>query len=136
MEIRRPDPSRKADAARFTGDVLSGAGTGGEEHPHVRVNAVQFAPGARTAWHSHPLGQILLVTEGRGLVQSRGQAIEEIGPGDLVVAPSDEWHWHGADSGGAMTHLSITEGGGSDRPETEWGDHVTDDEYSGPRASR
>ena len=104
----------------------------GEEPSHVRVSAVRFTPSARTAWHSHAVGQTLYVTEGRGLVQSRGGAIAEIRAGDIVRTPADEWHWHGAAPDHFMTHLSITEAvPGETRPEADWGEHVTDDEYNG-----
>ena len=116
----------------FTGDVYLDAIARGEEPSRVRVNAVHFTPGARTAWHSHALGQTLYVTEGVGLVQSRGEAILTIRPGDIVHAHADEEHWHGATPDHFMTHLSITEGvGDSEKPETDWRDHVTEAEYRG-----
>ena len=89
----------------------------------MRVNAVRFSPGARTAWHSHAVGQTLYVTEGRGLVPSRGGGVVPIRSGDVVHTPADEWHWHGAQPDHGMTHLSITEGTapGDERPETDWG---------------
>lgn len=83
---------------------------------------MHFAPGARTAWHSHEGGQALLVTEGNGLVQSRGGEIVELHVDDSVFAADGEEHWHGAALNHAMTHLSITQGCAS------WGDHVTDEE--------
>jgi tRNA (cmo5U34)-methyltransferase len=86
---------------------------------------VHFTPGARTAWHSHTNGQTLHVTDGEGLVQSRGEPVVTIHSGDTVHTPGDEWHWHGATPDHAMTHLSITEG------DATWGEHVTDDEYFG-----
>ena len=106
---------------------------GGEEPSRVRVNAVHFTPSARTAWHSHVVGQTLYVTEGQGLVQARGGHVTELRPGDIVHAAADEWHWHGAAPDHFMTHLSITEGGapGDERPETDWGEHVSDEEYGG-----
>jgi len=80
------------------------------------------------------VGHTLYVTEGRGLVQSRGGDIAEIRAGDIVCTPADEWHWHGATPGDYMTHLSITEAvSGDERPEADWGEHVTDDEYNGRR---
>ena len=101
----------------------------GEEPSRVRVNAVRFTPGARTAWHSHAVGQTLYVTDGRGLVQARGGEVTPIRAGDVVHTPADEWHWHGAAPEHYMTHLSITEAPADDRPETEWGEHVTEAEY-------
>ena len=89
-------------------------------------------PGARTAWHVHALGQTLYVTEGEGLIQSRGGERVGIRSGDSVHTPADEWHWHGAAPLHFMTHLSITEAvADGSRPDTEWGEHVTDAEYHG-----
>jgi quercetin dioxygenase-like cupin family protein len=102
----------------------------GEEPSRVRVIAVRFAPSARTAWHSHAVGQTLYVTEGRGLLQSRDGDIVEIRPGDIIYTPAGEWHWHGAAPAHFMTHLSITEAvPGGRRPEANRGEHVTDEEY-------
>ena len=130
MEILPKQPSAKGPAEWFSGDVWIDAIAKGEEPSRIRVSAVRFTPGARTAWHSHALGQTLYVTEGAGRVQSRGGEITEIRPGDIVYTPSDEWHWHGAAPSHFMTHLSITEGvGEGERPEMEWGAHVTDAEY-------
>jgi quercetin dioxygenase-like cupin family protein len=132
LEIIAKQPSAQGPAEWFTGDVWIDVIARGEEPSRVRVSAVRFTPGARTAWHSHALGQTLYVTEGAGRVQSRGGELVEIRPGDIVYTPSDEWHWHGAAPGHFMTHLSITEGvGESDKPEANWGDHVTDQEYEG-----
>ncbi len=132
MEVRPNRPSAKGPAEWFTGDVWIDAIARGEEPSRVRVSAVRFTPGARTAWHSHALGQTLHVTEGAGLVQSRGDDTINIRSGDIIYTPPDEWHWHGAAPDHFMTHVSITEGvaeGG--QPETEWGAHVTDAEYRG-----
>ena len=129
MEIPARPPTAKGPAEMFTGDVFLDAIVRGEEPSRVRVNAVRFTPGARTAWHSHAVGQTLYVTDGRGLVQARGGEVTALRPGDVVHTPADEWHWHGADREHYMTHLSITEAPGDDRPETEWGEHVTEAEY-------
>nr|WP_201748951.1 cupin domain-containing protein [Micromonospora acroterricola] len=124
-------PSVKGPADWFTGDVwfdqivpMNGTTIG-------RCNAVHFAPAARTAWHRHVNGQLLHVTEGVGLTQSRGGDVVVIRPGDAVWCPPGEWHWHGAAPDHFMTHLAIWDGltAGQDGPETEWGEHVTDDEY-------
>jgi len=132
VERQPKTPSSKAPAEWFTGDVWIDIIVRGEEPSRVRVNAVHFTPGARTAWHSHAVGQTLYVTEGVGFVQSRDGDIMTIRPGDIIQTPSDEWHWHGATPHDLMTHLSITEGiGESNRPETDWGPHVTDAEYLG-----
>jgi quercetin dioxygenase-like cupin family protein len=132
MELLPGQPSAKGPADWFTGDVWIDAIARGEEPSRIRVSAVRFTPGARTAWHAHGLGQTLYVTEGRGLVQSRGGDKVEIRPGDVVYTPPGEWHWHGAAADRVMTHLSLTEGiGEGDQPEMEWGAHVTDAEYRG-----
>ena len=86
---------------------------------------MHFAPGARTAWHSHSIGQTLYVTEGEGRVQSRGGPIVTTRHGDVLYTPGGEWHWHGAAPDHFMTHLSMSEG------DAEWGEHVGDSEYRG-----
>jgi quercetin dioxygenase-like cupin family protein len=133
VQIEPKPPTAKGPANMFTGDVFLDAIVQGKEPSRVRVNAVRFTPGARTAWHSHAVGQTLYVTEGRGRIQARGGSISEIRPGDIISTPSGEWHWHGAAPDHYMTHLSITEGVApdDDRPESDWGEHVTDDEYQG-----
>ncbi|HEX6395385.1 MAG TPA: cupin domain-containing protein [Acidimicrobiales bacterium] len=123
-------PTIKGPTDWFTGDVWIDSIFRGEEPSRVRVIAVHFAPGARTAWHSHATGQTLYVTEGVGRVQSRGEAALTIRPGDTVFTRPDEWHWHGSAPGQFMTHLSITEAPASpDMAESNWGQHVTDEEY-------
>jgi quercetin dioxygenase-like cupin family protein len=129
MNISASQPSTKGPAAMFTGgvwfDVIASSG-------HLRVNTVRFSPGARTAWHRHANGQTLHVTDGVGLVQSRGGEVVVMRPGDTVVTPPGEWHWHGATADNFMCHLAMWEslGEGQDGPETEWGEHVTDAEYA------
>ena len=130
MEKLTKKPTAKGPAEWFTGDVWFDVIYNGQEPSRVRVNAVHFAPCSRTAWHTHALGQTLHVTEGVGLVQSRGGQVVVMHPGDTVYTPPGEWHWHGAASEHFMTHLAIWDGTGNpDIPETTWGDHVTDDEY-------
>jgi len=132
VALQPRQPSAKGPAEWFTGDVWLDSIARAEPPSHVRVSAVHFTPSARTAWHSHALGQTLYVTEGRGFVQSRGAEITEIRSGDIIWTAADEWHWHGAAPGDFMTHLSITEAvPGNERPETDWGAHVTDEEYTG-----
>lgn len=97
----------------------------------MRVNVVRFDPGARTAWHSHAVGQTLHVTEGVGLVQSRDGKVLEMHPGDTIYTPPGEWHWHGAAPDHFMTHLAMWEGP-SEGEESTWGAHVTDEEYNAP----
>jgi quercetin dioxygenase-like cupin family protein len=132
MDIPEGKPSRKAPEQNFTGDVWADDLVRGEEPSRVRMAAVHFSPGARSAWHSHSLGQSLYVTEGEGRVQSRGEGIVTLRPGDVVMTPAGEWHWHGAAPARFFTHLSITEEDVSaDGPKTTWGEKVTDAEYLG-----
>lgn len=123
MEQPSKPPTTKGPAETFTGDVWVDPITRGLPPSQLNVAAVHFSPGARSAWHSHDGGQTLYVTEGRGLVQARGEQIVELEAGDVVFAPDGEEHWHGAAPEHFMTHLSITEG------TPHWGSHVTDDEY-------
>ena len=129
MKIIPATSSTKGAENMFTGDVYFDVIVKGEEPSHVRVNSVHFTPGARTAWHSHAVGQTLHVTEGVGLAQAKGGKIIVIRPGDTIYIPAGEWHWHGASKDHFMTHLAIWEA-----PETgaesQWGDLVSDDEYS------
>ncbi len=125
MEVQPKKPSIKGPSEWFTGEVWLDPIAQAAAPSRLSVNAVHFTPGARTAWHSHSGGQILHVTEGEGLVQSRGEAVVTIRPGDVVHTPADEWHWHGATPDHFMTHLSLTEG------DAHWGEHVTDTEYQG-----
>lgn len=132
MEVQPKQPTAKGPAEWFTGDVWIDGIVRGVEPSRVRVSAVRFTPAARTAWHSHAVGQTLYVTEGRGLVQSRGGDRVEIRPGDIIYTPPDEVHWHGSAPGHFMSHLSITEATPGDvRPEADWGEHVTDADYNG-----
>jgi quercetin dioxygenase-like cupin family protein len=123
MEIRPKQPTVKGPADWFTGDVWIDGIIQSHDRSQLNVGAVHFAPGARTAWHSHEGGQTLYVTEGRGLVQSHGEPIVQIGAGDTVWTPDGEQHWHGAEHDHFMTHYSLTEG-----PPT-WGDHVSEEQY-------
>ena len=128
MEIQTKPATVKGPAETFTGDVWFDVITRGEDYPRMRVNVVRFAPGARTAWHAHPGGQTLYVTEGRGLVQSRGGEIIEIRPGDVIYTPPGEWHWHGAAPDRFMTHIAMWEVDESGTS-ANWGEHVSDAEY-------
>jgi quercetin dioxygenase-like cupin family protein len=127
MHVHPRPPTAKGPADWFTGDVYLDPIVRGQEPSRIQVSAVHFTPGARTAWHSHGLGQTLLVTGGVGRVQSRGDAVVEIRAGDVVHTPPDEEHWHGAAPDYFMTHLSMIETA-PDRPH-HWGAHVSDDEY-------
>jgi quercetin dioxygenase-like cupin family protein len=123
VEVQPKNPTTKGSGEFFTGDVWIDPILQPEGQSRVSVGAVHFTPGARSAWHSHAGGQTLYVTEGRGLVQARGESVVELRSGDIHVTPDGEEHWHGAAHDHFMTHISITQG-----PAT-WGDHVTDDEY-------
>ena len=129
MEIKAKQPTVKAPAETFTGDAWFDVIARGEGPSRIRVNLVRFAPGARNAWHSHAIGQTLHITEGVGLIQSRGGEVVEVHPGQTIHTPPGEWHWHGAAPDHFMTHLSITEAPGDERPEADWGEHVTNDDY-------
>jgi quercetin dioxygenase-like cupin family protein len=114
----------------FAGDVY--IDVVGTPSPTSRVmgGIVHFAPGARTAWHTHPEGQTIFVTEGTGLVQREGGPIEEVRPGDRVYIEPGENHWHGATPGHFHAQLAYQETDDAGR-HTTWGRHVTDDEYPG-----
>jgi quercetin dioxygenase-like cupin family protein len=124
--------SIKGPAEWFTGDVYIDPIANGVDPSRIQVNAVHFTPGARTAWHSHGLGQTLWVTEGAGRIQSRGEELHEIQAGDIVYTPAGQEHWHGAAPDRLMTHISMTENA-ADRPD-HWGDQVSDGEYDGGSA--
>jgi quercetin dioxygenase-like cupin family protein len=130
VEVQSKQPSIKGPADMFTGDVWFDVIAKGEEPSRLRVNAVHFAPGARSAWHTHAAGQTLHVTEGVGLVQSRGGDVVVMKPGDTVYTPPGEWHWHGAAPDHFMTHLAMWEAVGEGQgPETTWGEHISAEEY-------
>jgi quercetin dioxygenase-like cupin family protein len=129
MEIRRSgsQASKKAPADWFTGTVRIDPLFEASEPARVRGASVTFEPGARTAWHTHPLGQTLIVTSGLGWAQREGGPIEEIRPGDVVWFAPNEKHWHGATPTTAMTHIAIQEA--LDGKVVEWMEKVTDEEY-------
>jgi quercetin dioxygenase-like cupin family protein len=113
----------------FTGPVYIDTVAASSPPSRVQAASVHFAPGARTAWHTHPNGQTIFVTEGIGRCQRRGGPVETIRPGDRVFFDPGEDHWHGAAPDRFMTHtaiLDVDEEGNS----AEWGEHVTDDEYA------
>jgi quercetin dioxygenase-like cupin family protein len=130
MEIKRSGTSqiRPGPAEYFTGAVRIDPLTEPPEPARVAAASVTFEPGARTAWHTHPLGQTLIVTAGHGRVQRWGGPIEEIRPGDVVWFPPGEKHWHGASPTTAMTHIAIQET--LDGKAVEWLEHVTEDQYN------
>ncbi len=112
----------------FTGTVFLDTIVTPTAPSRIQAASVHFAPGARTAWHTHPFGQTIHVTEGAGLCQRRGGPIEAIGPGDTVSFEPEEEHWHGAAPDRFMTHIAMQEVDDQGSPVT-WGEHVTDDEY-------
>jgi len=139
MEITRAGskPSGKGPADWFTGAVRIDPLFTAPAPARVGGAAVTFEPGARTAWHTHPLGQTLIVTSGVGWVQRDGGPVEEIRPGDVVWFPPGEKHWHGATATTAMTHVAIQEA--LDGTAVEWMEHVSDEQYrinASPRSSR
>jgi quercetin dioxygenase-like cupin family protein len=122
-------PSRKGPADWFTGTVWIDPIVLGEEPSHMRANRVSFEPGARTAWHTHPVGQTLHVLTGSGLVQLAGQPIQQIHPGDTVVIAPNERHWHGAAPNNSMVHLALQEVD-AQGVDVVWFEKVTDQEYA------
>ena len=118
----------------FTGDVYPTIMLAGAEPSRVRMGSVHFTPGARTAWHSHAVGQYLHIVEGTALVQERGGEVVTLTPGETIYTAPEVEHWHGASPDSFMVHLAIWEapvGGGE---ETTWGDQVTEAEYHQPAA--
>ena len=129
MEIKRSgsQPSRKGPAEWFTGSVRVDPLFQPPDPARVSGGHVTFEPGARTAWHTHPLGQTLLITSGLGWVQREGGPIEEVRPGDVVWFPPGEKHWHGAVPTTAMTHIAIQEA--VDGKNVDWMEKVSDEQY-------
>jgi len=131
MDIKRAgsQASQPGPADWFTGTVRIDPLFSAPAPARVAGAAVTFEPGARTAWHTHPLGQTLIVTAGAGRVQREGGPIEEIRPGDTVWFAPNEKHWHGASPSVAMTHIAIQEQ--LDGKAVEWLEKVTDAQYAG-----
>ena len=129
MDLKRngSQPSGKGTAGYFTGTVRVDPLFKAPEPARALGASVTFEPGARTAWHTHPLGQTLIVTEGCGLVQRWGGPIEEIRPGDVIWFPPGEKHWHGAAATTAMTHIAIQEQ--LDGETVSWMEKVSDAQY-------
>ncbi|WP_288580853.1 cupin domain-containing protein [uncultured Methylobacterium sp.] len=129
MEINRSGsrPSQAGSAEYFTGRVRIDPLMSPDEPARVAGAHVTFEPGARTAWHTHPLGQTLIVTAGLGLAQTEGGAIAEIRPGDVVWFEPGERHWHGASATTGMSHIAIQEK--RDGSAVTWLEPVTDAEY-------
>jgi quercetin dioxygenase-like cupin family protein len=131
MEIKRSgaQPSTKGPADWFTGAVRIDPMFASPAPARAAANAVTFEPGARTAWHTHPLGQTLIVTAGCGRAQRAGGLVETIRPGDVVWFAPGEKHWHGAAPETAMTHIAIQEA--LDGKAVEWLEQVSDQDYRG-----
>ncbi len=129
MNIKRSgsQPSGKGQAEYFTGNVRIDPLHQADEPARVGCAYVTFEPGARTAWHTHPLGQTLIVTAGCGRVQRWGGPIEEIRPGDVIWIAPGEKHWHGAAPTTAMTHIAIHEY--LDGKAADWMEKVSDEQY-------
>ncbi len=129
MDIKRngSQPSTKGPAEYFTGNVTVDPLFQAPEPARALGVSVTFEPGARTAWHTHPLGQTLIVTAGCGLVQSWAGLIQEIRPGDVIWCPPGEKHWHGATPTTAMTHIAIVEQ--LDGKAVDWMEKVSDEQY-------
>ncbi|MCJ8519006.1 quercetin dioxygenase-like cupin family protein [Pseudorhizobium tarimense] len=137
MDIRRSGsaPSRRAPSEYFTGSVWQDPIIEAEAPARVRSVIVRFDPGARTNWHTHPLGQTLHVIAGSGLIQKEGEPIQPINPGDSIWIAPGEKHWHGARPDTGMTHIAIHEA--LDGISAEWLEPVSDEEYSAsPRSHR
>ena len=129
MDIKRSGsrPSTRPPPDYFTGAVRQDPLNEAPEPARVRAVLVTFEPGARTAWHTHPLGQTLIVTSGLGWVQREGGPVEEVRPGDVVWFPPGEKHWHGASATVAMSHIAIQEAlNGS---AVTWMEKVSDEDY-------
>jgi quercetin dioxygenase-like cupin family protein len=131
MEIKRNSsrPSGKGPADWFTGTVRIDSLFQAKPPARAAGASVTFEAGARTAWHTHPLGQTLIVTAGRGRAQSEGGPIKEIHPGDVIWFPPGEKHWHGAGPTTAMTHFAIQEQ--LDGKVVEWMEKVSEEQYRG-----
>jgi len=129
MEIKRngTTASIKGPADWFTGTVRIDALFPAHDPARTSAASVTFEPGARTNWHSHPLGQTLIVTAGRGWVQAWGQPVQDIGPGDVIWTPPGERHWHGAKATCSLTHIAVQEALGG--KVVDWMEKVGDDQY-------
>lgn len=130
MEITRSGPDTvKGPESWFSGDVYIDAVAASPAPARVQANLVHFTPGARTAWHTHPLGQTIYVTEGVGLAQRRGGPVEVIRQGDRVSFAPGEDHWHGATPTRLMVHIALNEVD-EHHVAADWGEKLTDGEYS------
>jgi len=125
--------SKISPAANFTGTVFSDEVVVGAAPSRMRASVVTFTPGARTAWHSHPVGQTLFCLSGAGRVQREGEQVQEIRAGDTVIIPPDTRHWHGSAPGKLFAHLAMSEL--NDKGEgTSWFEHVSEEDYNATAA--
>ena len=122
-------PSSKGPSENFTGAVRRDPLFQPDAPARIAGSSVTFEPGARTAWHTHPVGQILIITVGCGWVQCWGKPKQQVTPGDVVWFAPDEKHWHGATSTTAMTHIAIVESLAGKT--ADWLEHVSDEQYAG-----
>lgn len=129
MELRSVNPTVKAPASRFTGDVYLTPIYSGTEPSRMSVALVRFTPGAHTNWHRHAVGQTLHVIEGVGLVGTRDGRVIRVRAGDTVVCPPDEEHWHGAAADTFMAHLAMLEALPEGKDPTTWLEPVPDEDY-------
>ena len=129
MELKPVNPTAKAPAERFTGDVYLTMIFDGRGPSRMNVSLVRFTPGARSNWHRHAVGQTLHVTEGVGLVGTRDGTVVRIRAGETVICPPDEEHWHGAASDTFMSHFSILEKLPDGGDPTTWLEPVPDEQY-------
>jgi quercetin dioxygenase-like cupin family protein len=136
MEIHRAGkrPTKQAPAENFTGVVLQDPVVVGKTPSRMRATNVHFTPGARTAWHSHPVGQVLYAVSGVGRVQLEGEPVQVLHPGDTAMIPPNTRHWHGSAPDMLFTHLAMSEV--NDKGEgTSWFEHVSDTDYTKKPAS-
>jgi quercetin dioxygenase-like cupin family protein len=129
VELKPVSPTAKAPAQAFTGDVYVTPVYNGQEPSRMTVALVRFAPGARTNWHSHAVGQTLHVTEGVGLVGTRDGSVARVRAGDTVLCPPDEEHWHGAAADTFMNHFAMLENRADGGDPTTWLEPVPDEQY-------
>lgn len=136
MELKNIDaiPAQDGAAQFFTGNVHVKPLFGASEPSRMTCGCVTFDPSARSAWHTHPLGQTLIVTAGRGFVQAWGGPVREIKSGDVIWTPPGEKHWHGAAPDSSMTHVAMQES--LDGQNVDWMEKVTDAEYAKARRSK
>jgi quercetin dioxygenase-like cupin family protein len=129
MQILPHNEAKPGPNDWFTGEVYLTPLKGISDNSSLSISSVHFTAGARSAWHSHPKGQTLYVTDGVGVVQRRGEPIQIIKPGDVIWTEPGEAHWHGASANSDMTHLAIQEVD-NEGNFADWGIHVTDEEYN------